>query len=58
MANTVVSLVLDMASRHLPSGVELSLTEPDEQLSEFRYVPDAELKALHEQLEELEGVEV
>ncbi|XP_067938624.1 small ribosomal subunit protein uS10m-like [Watersipora subatra] len=53
MANNITSLLLDMVTRHLPPGVELSLTEPSEELNEFKYVPDADIKALQNELDNL-----
>ena len=38
---------------NLPEGVQLSVSEPNAQEDNFRYVPDLELKQLKEQLDEL-----
>ena len=44
-----------MTTRHLPAGVELSLAEPDEDLIEFRYIPDGDVKALQDAVYDLEN---
>lgn len=50
-----MSLVVDMITRHIPAGVELSLSEPDGDLMEFRYVPDGDIKALQEAVYDLDN---
>lgn len=55
MPNTLLELVLDMVTRHLPAGVDLSLTEPDEELIEFKFIPDGDIKALKGAIHELDN---
>lgn len=55
LPNNIISLMVDMATRHLPAGVELTVGEPDEELIEFMYVPDADLIALKKELEDVEN---
>ena len=45
---------MDIAPRYLPAGVQLSFTEEDPELDEFRYVPDHEIEALEAEIEALE----
>lgn len=44
-----------MVTRHLPAGVELSLTEPQEELIEFKFVPDGDIKALQNAIYDLDN---
>ena len=55
MPNNILSLILDMATRHIPAGVELTLTEPSDAINEFKYVPDGDVKALEEALYDLDN---
>ena len=45
---------MDIAPRYLPAGVQLSFSEEDPELDEFRYVPDHEIEALEAEIEALE----
>ncbi|KAG0710573.1 39S ribosomal protein L48, mitochondrial [Chionoecetes opilio] len=46
---------LEVIQAGLPEGVELSMHEHEPEHSEIRYIPDLELRTLHNQLDELGG---
>lgn len=50
---TSVSLLIDVIEASLPAGVKLSLHSHELDHEEIRYIPDLELKELHQELEEI-----
>lgn len=53
LKSTTAPLLFEAIQMNLPEGVQLSVSEPNTQEDNFRYVPDLELKQLKEQLDEL-----
>lgn len=53
LKSTTAPLLFEAIQMNLPEGVQLSVSKPNAQEDNFRYVPDLELKQLKEQLDEL-----
>lgn len=53
LKSTTAPLLFEAIQMNLPEGVQLSISEPNAQEDNFRYVPDLKLKHLKKQLDEL-----
>ncbi len=52
LKSTMAPLLFEAIQLNLPEGVQLNVTVPTEEESEFRYVPDIELNELKQKLED------